>query len=211
MSDIKLAKRDERISLRKMLSYKEAAYFALTWNTRRYGGKRDFDLDLSMVCLDEDGVCRDDRYFLWWGHKISPNGALQHSGDNKVGISGNSGDDAETIKIVLSKLPDWVRSVVPFVTIYDHQSDQHFGVVDNAYVRIMDSSREEKVRFMLSEEERVAKDTSLIFGKLERSGDEEWEFHAVEEGSSMELEDYVEMYGMNLRDLAQKYAPWCLK
>lgn len=206
---IRLVK-DERISLKKMIPYKEAAFFALTWNTNRYPGHRDFDLDLSMVCLDENEVCRDDRYFIWWAHKTAPSGALMHSGDNRVGISGNSDDDAETIKIMLSKLPEWVKSVVAFVTIYDHQKDQHFGVVDNAYVRIMDKNHDEKVRCPLSESEKVADNISLIFGKMERVGDDEWEFVAVEEGSDMELESYIEMYGMNLRTLAEKYAPQSL-
>ena len=199
-----------KLRLTKVLSYKEAAYFALTWNTNRYGGARDFDLDLSMFCVDEDGICQDDRYFIWYKHKVSPKGALTHSGDNRTGISDDG--DAEVVKIILDRLPSWVKSIVAVVTIYDHGEDQHFGIVYNAFVRIMDSKKEEKLRFPLSEEEHVADNVSMIFGQLDRINDEEWEFNATEEGSATnDLEEYIEMYGMNLLEIIKKYAPEMLR
>lgn len=206
---VKLVKRNESLRLTKMISYKEAAYFALTWNTNRYGGKRDFDLDLSIICLDEDDMCQDDRFFIWYEHKTSPKGALEHSGDNRVGVSGDG--DAEVVKIILNKLPQWVKSVVAVVTIYDHRTDQHFGVVDNACVRIMDNKKEEKLRFALSEEAHVAENVGMIFGKLTRVSDEDWDFQAMEEGSDKDLEDYIEYYGMNLYEVVKKYAPGMLR
>ena len=195
-----------KLRLTKLLSYKEAAYFALTWNTNRYRGSRDFDMDLSMFCIDEDGTCQDDRYFIWYRHKMAPKGALTHSGDNRTGISGDG--DAEVVKIILDRLPEWVKSVVAVVTIYDHGDDQNFGLVDNAFVRIMDSKKEEKVRFSLSEEAHVSDNVSMIFGQLDRINDEEWEFNATEEGSSTnDLEEYIEMYGLSLYEVIEKYAP----
>ncbi len=209
-NDIRL-KKGERLKLTKLISYKEAAYFALSWNTNRYNGKRDFDLDLSLVCLDEYGICRDDRYFIWYEHKNAPKGALKHSGDNKVGIGSESDGDAEVVEIILSKLPDWAQSIAALVTIYDHRTDQHFGLVDNAYVRIMDSEKNEKIRFSLSEEAHVSDNVGMVFGQLDRINDDEWEFKAIEEGSNNDLEDFIEIYGMNLYDVVEKYAPHMLK
>lgn len=202
-------KKGERIKLTKMISYKDVAYFALSWDTNRYGGKRDFDLDLSIICLNEDDMCQDDRYFIWYEHKIAPKGALEHSGDNRVGV--NDDGDAEVVKITLSKLPSWVKSVIAVVTIYDHENDQHFGVVDNACVRIMDSNKDEKLKFSLSEEAHVSENVGMVFGKLNRVNDEDWEFEAIEEGSDKDLEDYIEYYGMNLYEVVKKYAPQMLR
>lgn len=203
-SGLKISK-GEKIKLSKYISYKEEAYIAITWNTKRYKGERDFDLDLSFVCLDENGVCQDDKYFVWFKHKVAPLGAITHSGDNRVGVSDNS--DAETGKIVLSKLPSWVKSVAAVVTIFDHEDDQHFGLVDNAAIRIMDSKKEEKLRFPLSEEAHVAQNVGMIFGQLNRINDEEWEFVAIEEGSQNGLEEYIEYYGMDLLSILKKYSP----
>lgn len=202
----------DRVRLRKVLPYTDTVYFALSWNTNRYREKRDFDLDLSMVCLDEDEICQDDRYFIWYEHKVSPKNALKHSGDNKKGVEDASEGDAEVIKIKLDQIPDWVKSIVPVITIYDHKDDQHFGLVDNAYIRIMDNNEEEKLRFSLSEEAHVADNVGMVFGKLTRMNDEgEWEFVAVEEGSDYDLEDYIELYGMTVYGVVKKYAPHMLK
>lgn len=204
-------KKGEKLKLTKMLSYKDTAYFALTWNTNRYKGRRDFDLDLSMICVDEDGVCRDDKYFIWYEHKVALKKALKHSGDNRTGVGDNDDRDAEVVEIILDRLPEWVKSVVAVVTIYDHQEDQHFGLVDNAFVRIMDSNKEEKLRFSLSEEAHVAANVGMIFGQLDRINDTEWEFNAIEEGSNNDLEDYIEEYGMNLYNVIKTYAPKMLE
>ncbi len=200
-------RKGEKLKLTKMLSYKDAAYFALTWNTNRYRGRRDFDLDLSMICVDEDGICQDDKYFIWYEHKMAPKKALKHSGDNRTGVGNDDDGDAEVVEIILDRLPEWVKSVVAVVTIYDHREDQHFALVDNAFVRIMDSNKEEKLRFSLSEEGHVAENVGMIFGQLDRINDTEWEFNAIEKGSNNDLEEYIEEYGMNLYDVIKKYAP----
>lgn len=203
-------RKGDTLKLTKVLSYKDTAYFALTWNTDRYGGRRDFDLDLSMICVNEEGICQDDRYFIWYEHKVAPMAALRHSGDNRTGISSGDGD-AEVVEIILDRLPEWVKSVVAVVTIYDHEDDQHFGLVDNAFIRIMDSNKEEKMRFSLSEEAHVSENVGMIFGQLDRINDKEWAFNAIEEGSNYDLEEYIEYYGMNLRKVIEKYAPHMLR
>lgn len=203
-------KKGNKLRLTKMISYKEKVSFALSWNTNRYRGGRDFDLDLSMVCLNEDEICQDDKYFIWYEHKIAPKGAIRHSGDNKVGVS-DEDDDAEVIEILFDKIPEWVKSIVAVVTIYDAGDDQHFGVVDNAYVRLLDNNNEEKLRFSLSEETKVERNIGMIFGRLNRINSNEWEFEAIEEGSNNELEEYIELYGMDLYEIIKKYAPRMLE
>ena len=211
MEDALRLKKGDKLRLTKMLSYKDVAYFALTWNTNRYGGRRDFDLDLSMICVNEEGLCEDDRYFIWYEHKVAPKKALKHSGDNRTGVGDSDDGDAEVVEITLNKIPEWVRSIVAVVTIYDHREDQHFGLVDNAFVRIMDNKKEEKLRFSLSEEAHVAENVGMIFGQLDRLNETEWEFNAMEEGSNNDLEDYIEEYGMNLRKVIETYAPQMLQ
>ena len=198
---IKLTK-NQTIRLTKMIPYTETAYVALGWKTNRYRGGRDFDLDLSLFILDENRNCLDDKHFVWFQHKFTPENCIAHSGDDR---NGNNDSDAEVATMQLSKMPDKAKYVSIVVTIFDHGSDQHFGLVDDAYIRILNKDKEEKVRFNISEEEATSSSVSMRFGEFERVGEEEWEFKAIGEGSSMDLEDYIIEYGLDLQYIFNKY------
>lgn len=84
-------------------------------------------------------------------------------GDNRTGEG--DGDD-EVIKIKLDKIPSDYETLAMTVTIYDAESRlQNFGMVGNAYVRVVDEETgEELIRFDLSED--FSTETALVVAEI---------------------------------------------
>lgn len=200
---IKLTKNDS-IKIRKLVSFSRPVTVALGWKTSRYRGKAEFDLDLSIAVCDENNECLDMRHLIWFYNKTTPEESIFHSGDNRVG---DDEGDAETAKIVFDRIPNKAKVIHCFVTIYDAEANgQNFGQVDDAYIRLLDESGCEKVRFDLSEEEMTADKRSMEFAKFVRteSGDD-WEMKMVADGRDWEIEAWIEHFGLDLRKVFERY------
>ena len=74
-----------------------------------------------------------------------------HTGDNRTGDG--EGDD-EVIKVNLQNLPNNSEKISVAVTIYDANNRlQNFGMVENAYIRVLDEETgEQLLRYDLSED-----------------------------------------------------------
>lgn len=175
-----------RPSLRKLM-------VGLGWDTNRYDGEADFDLDASAFLLKGNGRCGKDQDFVFYGNLAHPSGAVAHSGDNRTGDG--DGDD-EVITVDLSKMPSDYDVVAFTVTIYDAEARaQNFGLVSNAYVRVLDSDTgEELVRYDLGED--YSTETALVMGELYRNNGE-WKFRAVGSGYSGGLAALCRQYGID--------------
>lgn len=99
-------------------------------------------------------------------------------GDNRTGDG--DGDD-EQVKVDLSKVPAEIEKIAFTVTI--DQADtrgQNFGMVSNAYCRIVNEDNgEELMRFDLGEDASI--ETAVIMAELYRH-DGEWKFNAIGSG-----------------------------
>jgi tellurium resistance protein TerD len=165
----------------------------LGWDTRATDGAA-FDLDASAFLLKEDGKVRSDADFIFFNQTKSPDGSVEHTGDNTSGAG--EGDD-ETIKVDLSRVPAEVTKVAIAVTIHEAESrKQNFGMVSNAFVRVLNAANsEEIVRYDLSEDFSV--ETALTFGELYRNG-VEWKFRAVGQGFNGGLGPLAKNFGVNV-------------
>ncbi len=96
-------------------------------------------------------------------------------GDNLTGAG--EGDD-EQILVDLSSLPDQFDKLVFVVNIYQaKQRKQHFGMVENAFIRICDAeTNQELCKYNLSE--NYDNMTAMVFGELYRYKGE-WKFSAI--------------------------------
>lgn len=188
-------KKGGRVNLSKDFGL-ESAMLGLGWDTNRYQGSDDFDLDLVIFMCGADKKCHDEKNFVYYHNLTDPSGAVIHSGDNRTGAG--DGDD-ESAKIDFSKMPANVQHIVVAVTIYDAKSrNQNFGLVDNAYIRIVDEkSGEEKIRYDLTED--YSTQTSLVFVEIYNKNGE-WRMNAVGEGYEKELEDLCVEYGLEVAD-----------
>ncbi|MFD2113667.1 TerD family protein [Thiorhodococcus fuscus] len=169
------------------------ALVGLGWDARATDGQ-PFDLDASLFMVKEDGKVPSDAHFIFYNQKTSPDGSVNHTGDNLTGAG--EGDD-ESIKVNLPKVPPEIQRLVIVVTIHEAEArHQNFGQVSNAFVRVVnDDTNQEVVRFDLSED--YSTETAMIFGELYRhSGD--WKFRAVGQGYAGGLRALALQHGVNV-------------
>lgn len=186
----------QRVSLDKSLTM---AKIGLGWDTNRYDGGQDFDLDACVFLLGSNGKVMRDEDFVFYNNLSARNGAVVHTGDNRTGEG--EGDD-ETILIDFTKIPPEIDKIAVTVTIFDaEQKHQNFGQVSNSYVRVLkidspdDVGGEEALRFDLVEEFSI--ETALVVCEIYRyNGD--WKFNAVAAGYQGGLEALCKAYGVNV-------------
>ncbi|CEG21699.1 Stress response protein SCP2 [Planococcus massiliensis] len=143
------------------------------------GGGADIDCDASVIMLDENGKLKGKENLIYFGNKKSKDGSVVHSGDN---LTGEGEGDDETINVDLKRISPSIHRLVFVVNIYNaRQKKQDFGMIQNAFIRLVDNqSKEELVHYNLTE--NYAGKMSLIPGELYRQGNE-WKFSAVGEGT----------------------------
>lgn len=165
----------------------------LGWNARSTSGD-EFDLDASAFLVKEDGKVRKDDDFIFYNNPVSSCGSVKHTGDNRTGAG--EGDD-ETIEVDLTKIPADVSKVVFTVTIHEADSRrQNFGMVNSAFIRIINDERGAEIaRYDLSEEASV--ETAMIFGEIYRHSGE-WKFRAIGQGFRGGVEPLVRSFGVNI-------------
>jgi len=180
------------VSLSKAAPNLTQVQIGLGWRARSTTGA-DFDLDASALLCGNGRVLGDD-YFVFYNNLKSPDGSVEHTGDD---LTGGSGGDDETILVDLSKVPANVDKVVFPVSIYDADARlQTFGQVSEAYIRVINQSDgSELARYDLTED--ASTETAMIFGELYRYN-AEWKFRAVGQGYASGLRGIALDFGVNV-------------
>ncbi|MBT2569436.1 TerD family protein [Planococcus sp. ISL-110] len=144
------------------------------------GGGADIDCDASVLLLDENGKLTAKENLIYFGNKKSKDGSIVHSGDN---LTGEGEGDDEMIHVDLKRISPSIHRLVFVVNIYNaKQKKQDFGMIENAFIRLVDNqSKEELVHYNLTD--NYAGKMSLITGELYRHG-AEWKFSAIGDGAS---------------------------
>ena len=170
-----------------------AVLVGLGWDARTTTGT-DFDLDASAIGVNAAGKVVSDKHFVFFNNLTSPEGAIEHTGDN---LTGEGEGDDEAIKVNLAALPAEVEKVVFPVSIYDAENrSQSFGQVRNAFIRIINQAdNAELARYDLSED--ASTETAMIFGELYRNAGE-WKFRAVGQGYATGLRGIALDFGVNV-------------
>jgi len=121
-------------------------------------------------------------------------GSVYHHGDNLTGAG--EGDD-EVLSVNLPQIPLDVQKIVFVVSIYEaEQRMQNFGMVQRAFIRVVNSDNtQEIVRFDLTEEASLL--NCMIFGELYRYNSE-WKFRAVGQGVQGGMRQAGAMFGISL-------------
>ncbi|GAA1088408.1 MULTISPECIES: TerD family protein [Kitasatospora] len=181
------------VSLSKEAPGLTSVIVGLGWDVRSTTGA-DFDLDASALLCGENGRVMTDQHFVFYNNLASPDGSVEHSGDNLTG--GGDGDD-EQIKVDLVGVPLAVSKIVFPVSIYDAESRlQNFGQVRNAFIRVVDQATGREVaRYDLSED--ASSETAMVFGELYRHGTD-WKFRAIGQGYASGLRGIALDYGVNV-------------
>ncbi len=166
----------------------------LGWDTNKYDGGSDFDLDASVFSANGAGKVNSEKDFIFYNNPQNENGSIVHTGDNRTGEG--DGDD-EQIKIDLASVPANVEKIAFCITIHDADSrGQNFGQVSNAYVRIVNEANDQElIRFDLGEDFSV--ETAVVVGELYRHNGE-WKFNAIGSGYRDGLGGLCRDYGLSI-------------
>lgn len=186
----------------------------LGWDIRKKGGgflgkllggkEEEFDLDAIAFLLDKNGKVADlgktvktndgRNLSLYQGDVIffnsmkHPSGNIWLTGDNRTGAG--DGDD-EQIIVKLDNLDPKFEKILFIVTIYQgRQRNQHFGGVENAFIRAVDGKGKEIAKFNLSGDATYNNMCSMIFAEAYRK-DGTWKFRAL--GDPQPTDSFVDI------------------
>ncbi|BCJ69021.1 TerD family protein [Polymorphospora rubra] len=181
------------VSLTKEAPGLTAVNVGLGWDVRTTTGT-DYDLDASALLCSDAGKVLSDQHFVFYNNLTSPDGSVEHTGDN---LTGEGDGDDETIKVNLAGVPAEVTRIVFPVSIHDAQGrNQSFGQIENAFIRVVNQAdNRELARFDLSED--YSTETAMVFGELYRRG-AEWKFRAIGQGYASGLHGIATDYGVNV-------------
>lgn len=183
----------QKIDLTKSNPGLRKAIIGLGWDTNKYSGGSDFDLDASAFLVGSNGKTNNDLDFIFYNNLEHSTGAVIHTGDNRTGEG--DGDDEQLI-VQFGKIPADIDKIAITVTIYDAIARaQNFGQISNAFVRVVnEETNEELLRYDLSEDFSV--ETALVFCELYRHNGE-WKFSAIGSGFQGGLAALCKNYGLD--------------
>lgn len=175
----------QKVSLSKDNAGLSKVIIGLGWDeVQRKGGffapkPQAIDCDASVLVL-KNGKLTDKGDIIYFGNLRHRSGTIEHMGDNLTGAG--DGDD-EQIVVDLSRVPAEYDKIVVVVNIYHAvQRKQHFGLIQNAFIRLVDArTNTEMCKYNLSED--YSGMTAMIFGEVYRYNGE-WKFNAIGQGTT---------------------------
>jgi stress response protein SCP2 len=168
------------------------------------GDEVEYDLDAIAFLLDKNGKVagRGRTYQKPNGGKVNlyegdvvyfnsmkhPSGHIWLTGDNRTGAG--DGDD-EQIIVKLDSLDEKFDRILFIVAIYQGQkNNQHFGMVENAFIRAVDNKGKEIAKFSLSGDATYNGMCSMKFAEVYRK-DGTWKFRAI--GEPYNTDNFLEL------------------
>lgn len=161
------------------------------WDINKHSGS-DYDLDLFAVLVGPNNkLAKVDNNCVYYGKKQSQ--GIYLDGDN---LTGEGDGDDENIFIDLTKIPSKVEKIVLALAIYQAEDRrQCFKYVQNAYVRLVDTSNKKReteiCRYNLSND--GGDSTAVVAAELFRNGDN-WSFKALGDFTKGSISDIKHRY-----------------
>ncbi|RDY23788.1 TerD family protein [Romboutsia maritimum] len=190
---ITLAK-GQKVDLTKKNPGLKNILIGLGWDTNKYDGGYDFDLDTAAFLVDSNNKVTNDGDFIFYNNLKHNSGAVEHLGDNRTGQG--DGDD-EQILVNLASVPQDVNKVAFTVTIHEAlERRQNFGQVSNSYIRVLNKdTNEELIKYELGEDFSI--ETAVVVAEIYRHNGE-WKFNALGSGFEGGLEALCRNFGINI-------------
>lgn len=156
----------------------------LGWNVKN----PKCDVDVSAFLLGDNGKVLGDSWFVFYGQTTSP--------DNSVTFNICNNTDREKIHIDLTKLNNSVKKIVFVLTINDALiNNLNFGMLEDAYIRIIDNNGKELVSFLMSD--YYSNVISMMIGEVYIHNGT-WKFSAIGNGVARDLEGLCNLYGVEV-------------
>jgi len=140
---------------------------------------KPIDCDASALLLTNGKIVSKEDV-IYFGNLRHKSGSVQHMGDNLTGAG--EGDD-EQIIVDLASVPAQYDRIVLVVNIYEAvKRNQHFGMIENAFIRLVDGrNNNEMCKYNLTE--NYSGMLAMIFGEVYRHNGE-WKFNAIGQGTN---------------------------
>ncbi|MFV8367618.1 TerD family protein [Flavobacterium sp. XS1P27] len=179
---------------------KESGFFG-----KLFGGAKEeeYDLDAIAFLIDSNGKVANlgrtanvngrqvglyEGDIIFFNSLNHPSGKIWLTGDNRTGEG--DGDD-EQIIVKLDSLDEKYKKIIFLVTIYQgKQNNQHFGLVENAFIRAVDARGKEIAKFNLSGDASMNGMCSMVFAEAYRK-EKEWKFRAI--GEPKHTDNFVDI------------------
>ena len=146
---------------------KQTKGFFLKKNTQ------EIDCDATALLL-QNGKFVSSADMIYFGNLTHESGTVRHMGDN---LTGEGEGDDEQIAVDLQRLPKVYDKIVFVVNIFQAKArGQHFGMLQNAFIRICDDNGQELCKYDLNENYNGM--TAMVFGALYRHNGA-WKFNAI--------------------------------
>ena len=189
-----MLKKGQKIDLTKGNKSLKKILVGLGWDTNKYDGGYDFDLDAAAFCCGDGDKVHEDLDFIFYNNLKHETGAIEHLGDN---LTGEGEGDDEQILVDLSLIPSRITKINFTVTIHEaDERGQNFGQVSNAYVRVVNQENDEELlRYDLGEDFSV--ETAIVVAQLYKYNGE-WKFNAIGSGFSGGLAALCKNFGLNV-------------
>lgn len=136
------------------------------------------DCDATAFLL-QNGKLSNKRDIVYFGNLRHKSGTVQHLGDN---LTGEGDGDDEQIIVDLDQIPSEYDRIVVVVNIYRAvKRKQHFGMIENAFIRLVDARNNQEIcKYNLTDD--YSDMTAMVFGEIYRHN-EEWKFNAIGQGT----------------------------
>lgn len=175
----------QRINLSKEVEGLSKIMVGLGWDAAKQSGgilnhlfgstSYSIDCDASAITM---GNGNKYRACIYYGNLSEDN--VYHHGDN---LTGDGDGDDEQITVDLAHLSSEIERIVFVVNIYNcTERKQDFGLIKNAYIRLVDESTGKEIcKYNLSDD--YAGKTAMIFAEVYRNNGE-WKFNVIGQGTN---------------------------
>ena len=175
----------QRINLSKEVEGLSKIMVGLGWDAAKQSGgilnhlfgstSYSIDCDASAITM---GNGNKYRACIYYGNLSEDN--VYHHGDN---LTGDGDGDDEQITVDLAHLSSEIERIVFVVNIYNcTERKQDFGLIKNAYIRLVDESTGKEIcKYNLSDD--YAGKTAMIFAEVYKNNGE-WKFNAIGQGTN---------------------------
>jgi len=152
--------------------------------------RNPIDLDATIFVLGENGKLIEEEYFVFYNNLKSPDGSIQHMGDNRTG---KGDDDDEIILVNLDKINPAAKEILIVVSVHGADIKNHnFGLLKDAYIKVYDvENKREILNYDL--DENNGEHNIVDFAKLYNEGGQ-WKFYALGNGSNKGLQGHIDIY-----------------
>ena len=137
------------------------------------------DCDAFAILL-KNGKLVDNNDVVYFGNLTHYTQSVRHMGDNLTGAG--DGDDEQIIVDLNSVAGEYDRIVIAVNIDQARERNQHFGMIQNAFIRLVDG-RNNSEMCIYNLTENYSNQTAMLFGEVYRHNGE-WKFNAVGQGTT---------------------------